>query len=744
MKKYAPILTLTALTLATTLIPAHAAPPTTTPAAPHSAVAETTDRLIITFKPTNKTTQHDILNHTANTSDALPQADVIKESVATDPNTVVITTGKDMNPGDQAKAAQALEQNPSVQSVEPDRLVTATAAAPTAEPYYPRLWAFSPTYLNAPGAWNQGFTGAGQTVGIIDTGYANHPDLAAPVASYDFVSDASLSNDGNGRDGDARDMGNNSTSANSHGPFVQGEITARNNGVGTVGIAYDAQTVIARTLGSYGSGYVSDIADGITWAAGGTVTGVPTNPRPATVINASLAYPSNSCSSIMSRAINYAYSKNIPVVVAAGNDAANSTGYEPANCLGAIVVGASTSWGTMTAYSNWGSMLDVVAPGGTTGNDIFSTIHDGNTWVGNPSYGTKNGTSMAAPYVTGTIALMKQAYPSMRIEQIRSILTNTGNNVGGYAQIDTAAAVRAAKALAPQPAPAYALVPGSGIVAAYSRYGGVAVFGQPTSNEFSLVDGGVGQNFATSNRTIYWSPRTGAYPVWFSGGIGAKYRAGGYENTYGYPIMAETSIPNGAMQKFALADGRRTAFYWSPTAGTHTVWEAGAVGSKFTAAGGTGNWGFPTTDETEFWGGTKQTFIQPATGRQTVAYWSAATGAHMMNQGGDIWNTWANRGGVLGDGFPSTDESSLAGGGAEVKFTNNEKNTQTALVWSASTGTHSFNARGAFFAEWKKNIGKYGYPVTDETGTANGARMVFSNGYVFTWTPWGGTSINKS
>lgn len=119
-------------------------------------------------------------------------------------------------------------------------------------------------------------------------------------------------------------------------------------------------------------------------------------------------------------------------------------------------------------------MLDVVAPGGTTGNDIFSTTNTGFSSIGSPTYGTKNGTSMAAPYVTGTIALMKQANPSLTVEQIRQILTSTGKNLAGYKLVDTGAAVARAAALAP--APQYKLVPGSGIEAAYWRYGGSSVF----------------------------------------------------------------------------------------------------------------------------------------------------------------------------------------------------------------------------------------------------------------------------
>lgn len=731
-------LTLTALALTTfftTLTPATATDtPATDQAIEHltqtgASVAEETNRLIVTLK--DETTNKDVLAHDASAlTDALDDATLVKDQVAGDTSTIVLETDTLLNEQEQKQTIAQLEADPRIESVTPDRLVRAISAAATTEPYYPRLWAFAASQMNAAPAWASGYTGAGQTIGLVDTGYSNHPDLRAPIASWDFVSSTALSNDGNGRDSDARDMGNNNANANWHGTFIYGQLAAQVNNIGVTGIAHGANVNVARAMGLYGWGYETDMADAIVWEAGGTVVGAPTNPAPATVINASFAWPSATCTPAMSKAINYALSKNIPVVVAAGNDGINANGVTPANCYRAIVVGASTSWGTLTAYSNWGSMLDVVAPGGTTGNDIFSTSNTGFSSIGSPTYGTKNGTSMAAPYVTGTIALMKQANPSLTVEQIRQILTSTGKNLAGYKLVDTGAAVARAAALAP--APQYKLVPGLGIEAAYWRYGGRSVFGAPTSNEFTSA-GGVIQNFERG--VLYWSAATGAHPVNFAGGIGARYAAGGFERAYGFPVFAETAITGGAMQKFRTVNGGYTAFYWTPTHHrTHTVWENGAIGGKFTREGGTGTYGFPSEDERAVANGARQTFVLGT--NVTRFFWAPNTGVNLINGRGAINALWEANGGVNRHGFPATNEVAAGGGGVTQLF-RTSTGAETVYTWSPSAGTHTLNGRGAIYWHWRNTgfTSLYGYPTSDETYTGNGVYQVnFSSGKTINWS----------
>lgn len=393
-------------------------------ASSNSTVEEQTDRLIVTFKSEDKNQQEDALDKAEERTDALDGLEVIKDSVAEDKSTIVVKNDEKLDAAEQQDAIQTLKEDPRVESVEPDRLVSPLAAAASNEPMFTLQWALNSSHMDAPEAWDYGVSGAGQTVGIVDTGYSSHPELKAPVAQYDFVSTTDYSLDGDGRDSNASDPGLQGGMTNWHGTFVNGQIAAKVNDYGVTGLAHGAEVVHARALGYKGRGYESDIADAITWAAGGDVSGVPKNTHPATVINASLAYLSPKCEGAVADAMNYAINKNIPVVVAAGNAAADANYYTPANCYRAIVVGATNTSGSLAFYSNYGSMLDVVAPGGDYTNPIYSTTNTGDSSVGAPTFGTKIGTSMAAPYVTATVALMKQLNPQLTLEQIRQALVS--------------------------------------------------------------------------------------------------------------------------------------------------------------------------------------------------------------------------------------------------------------------------------------------------------------------------------
>ena len=556
-----------------------------------AADKEETNRLIVTFKDENKAQQEVALDQAEQKTGKLDGLEVVKESVAEDEGTVVVKSDDFLDKAEQKEAIAALEEDPRIESVEPDRIVHATAAAASSEPMFTLQWALGSSYLNANKAWDMGVSGKGQTVGIVDTGYTVHPDLPTPVAQYDFIGDTSYSLDGDGRDGSALDTSSHNSDANWHGSFVTGQIAAKVNGYGTTGLAYNAATVQARALGIYGDGYISDIADAITWAAGGAVAGVPQNPRPSTVINASLAYPSASCSTPMRKAINYALSKEIPVVVAAGNSGKDANNFEPSNCYRAIVVGATNVSNQLAGYSNYGSMLDVVAPGGDYQGRIYSTVNTGFSSVGSPTYGYKVGTSMAAPYVTSTIALMKEANPSLTVEQIRNTLTGTGTSMAGYRGINPAAAIAAVR-----PAAQFTVRQGSGIESAYVRGGGEGVYGKPTSNEFSIRDGGFAQNFA-KNYTIYWHPTFGANAVNFNGSIGVKFAANKFENGYGFPVTAETALPGGAQQRFKTANGQETAIVWSASTGAHALNAQGAIYKYWSTR--VSSLGYPTADETK-------------------------------------------------------------------------------------------------------------------------------------------------
>lgn len=286
----------------------------------------------------------------------------------------------------------------------------------------PTPWPAGGTGTKAPALW-PATTGAGVTVAVIDSGVRfDHPDLAPNLLpGYDFVSagsDGSLytANDGDGRDADASDPGDWSdgtqcASSNSswHGTHVAGTIAAvANNGVGVVGVAPSAKILPVRALGRCG-GYTSDILSAMVWAAGGTVPGVPTNPNPAKVINMSLGGNSPTCPAPYAQTISTVRSLGATIVVSAGNDAASASLKSPANCAGVVTVGATSDYGDLAAYSNYGAAVDVSAPGGDRSFEnkmILSTVDAGTTTPAGPTYGEMQGTSMATPAVAGTAALL--------------------------------------------------------------------------------------------------------------------------------------------------------------------------------------------------------------------------------------------------------------------------------------------------------------------------------------------------
>ncbi|MCC5083456.1 S8 family peptidase [Xanthomonas campestris] len=342
---------------------------------------------------------------------------------------------------DRAEAETLMRQlaaDPNVQSVEVDQILHATLT-----PNDTRLseqWAFGTTNagLNIRPAWDKA-TGSGTVVAVIDTGITSHADLNANIlAGYDFISSATTARDGNGRDsnpadeGDwyaANECGTGIPAANSswHGTHVAGTVAAvTNNTTGVAGTAYGAKVVPVRVLGKCG-GSLSDIADAIVWASGGTVSGIPANANPAEVINMSLG-GGGSCSTTMQNAINGAVSRGTTVVVAAGNDASNVSGSLPANCANVIAVAATTSAGAKASYSNFGTGIDVSAPGSA----ILSTLNSGTTTPGSASYASYNGTSMASPHVAGVVALVQSVAPTaLTPAAVETLLKNTARALPG-------------------------------------------------------------------------------------------------------------------------------------------------------------------------------------------------------------------------------------------------------------------------------------------------------------------------
>ena len=360
---------------------------------------------------------------------------------------------------DEARALAArLRASGEVESAEPDLLMQVDTISPSSllpnDPGYagsPGQWHYmTPTALNAggadlPAAWDITLGSGNVTVAVLDTGYRPHVDLQAMLPGYDFVSTASMGNDGNGRDADARDpgdyvatneCGSGSVAARSswHGTHVMGTIAAlMNNGLYGTGVAPNVRLLPVRVLGKCG-GYTSDIVDGMRWAAGLDVPGVARNLYPARIINLSLG-SAGSCSAAFQSAINDVNAAGALVVVASGNGGYDSVN-QPANCAGALAVTAHSIDGDNADYANIGAQTLISGPGGgcgtlasgctpglsANGPAVYSLGNSGASAPASDTYALKRGTSMAAPHVSGTIALLLSLNPSMSRTEVISAL----------------------------------------------------------------------------------------------------------------------------------------------------------------------------------------------------------------------------------------------------------------------------------------------------------------------------------
>ncbi|WP_396616087.1 S8 family peptidase [Lysobacter soli] len=373
----------------------------------------------------------------------------------------------------QAEALmRAIASDPNVESVSVDRLMRTTAMPNDPMLATHQMWHYGTGAGGArvTSAWNAGATGAGVVVAVLDTGATHHVDLEQNLLpGYDFITDHEVS----GRATDDRvpggwdlgdftvagqcGAGSTASSSSWHGTHVSGTIAeVTNNGIGGAGVAYDAKVVPVRVLGRCG-GYTSDINDAIVWAAGGHIDGVPDNPNPAEVINMSLG-GSHACDSDTQAAIDKAVSLGATVVVAAGNDNADVAGHSPASCARVVAVGATGYSGQRAGYSNYGSGVDIAAPGGagvegSPNGYIWSTHNTGATVPEGDRYVGMTGTSMATPHVSGIVALMQSvAAMPLTPAQVEGVLVSSArpfptkpDRAIGSGIVDAAAAVDRAK-----------------------------------------------------------------------------------------------------------------------------------------------------------------------------------------------------------------------------------------------------------------------------------------------------------
>ena len=388
-------------------------------------------------------------------------------------NAHVVRMPRRMRRADTHAMAWNLAGHASVLSIEPDGRMF-PQQLPN-DPMFAQQWHYYEAAggINLPAAWDITTGSSGIVIAVVDSGVRPHAELAGRLLpGYDFINDITMANDGSGRDADASDPGDygcNNRSSSWHGTHVAGTLgAASNNSSGVSGVNWVSKVLPVRVVGRCG-GYTSDIIDGLRWAAGMDIPNVPTNPTPARVANLSIGGANNGCSFSFQNAINDVTARGTVVVVAAGNDNADVSAYDPANCNGVIAVAATTRSGGRAGYSNYGSPVAISAPGGGSGAGILSTLNAGLTTPGADAYANFQGTSMATPQVAGVVSLMLSVNPGLTPAQVRQMLQSsartfpggTGSDcntaICGAGIVDAAAAVVAARAalapVAPTPTP---------------------------------------------------------------------------------------------------------------------------------------------------------------------------------------------------------------------------------------------------------------------------------------------------
>ncbi|HWS52828.1 MAG TPA: S8 family peptidase [Pyrinomonadaceae bacterium] len=285
-------------------------------------------------------------------------------------------------------AALALAEDPRVAFVEEDAVVTVGVTQTNA------TWGLDRTDqrdrpLN--GTYIYNWTGSNVRAYVIDTGIR--------TAHAQFGGRAAVSFDA---------FGGNGQDCNGHGTHVAGTI-----GGSTYGIAKSAQLRAVRVLNCSGSGSTSSVVAGVDWVRANHV-------KPA-VANMSLG---GGISSAIDTAVNNAINAGVTFVVAAGNSGANACNFSPARVAAAITVGSTTSTDARSSFSNFGTCVDIFAPG----SSITSAWSTSNT-----ATRTISGTSMASPHVAGVAALYLQANPSASNATVRNAIVNgsTTNRLTG-------------------------------------------------------------------------------------------------------------------------------------------------------------------------------------------------------------------------------------------------------------------------------------------------------------------------
>ncbi|EMG9696073.1 S8 family peptidase [Acinetobacter baumannii] len=289
---------------------------------------------------------------------------------------------------DTAGAAfiEAMKKNLHVLSVESDTIVNIDATTQSNPDWGLDRIDQKALPLNSTYSYLQ--TGSGTTAYIVDTGIlSSHQEFSGRVLSgYTAISD-----------------GNGTTDCNGHGTHVAGTV-----GGTTYGVAKNVNLVPIRILGCDGSGASSNVIAGLNW--------ILKNGKKPAVVNMSLGGEANAS---LDSAVENLFNNGYVMVVAAGNSNTDACSSSPARVSKAITVAATDSTDTRASYSNYGSCVDIFAPG--------SQINS--SWIGsNTATKVLNGTSMATPHVVGVVAEMLQSTPTATPQTISTDLLNQASN----------------------------------------------------------------------------------------------------------------------------------------------------------------------------------------------------------------------------------------------------------------------------------------------------------------------------
>ncbi len=366
---------------------------------------------------------------------------------------------------DTLRVIDALNRDPGIRYAEPN-YIRRPFFVPN-DTHYAKQWHYP--LINLPQAWDITQGNSDVIVAVIDTGIlSGHPDIQGQLSpdGYDFISSNKISQDGDGIDDNPEDVGDNNQGGSSfHGTHVSGTIgAASDNAMGVAGIAFQSTIMPLRALG-VGGGLSSDIMEAMLYAAGlDNDSGTTPNQR-ADIVNMSLGGRSFSRSE--QDIVEQVRSTGVIIIAAAGNEDSSALNY-PAAYEGVVSVSAVGPEKELAPYSNYGTTIDVAAPGGDFSKDInndgygdgvLSTSGDDSSPGGTIQnvYSYAQGTSMASPHVAGVVALMKSIYPELTPDALDILISQgvitedlAGNgptirdNNFGYGLIDAYKAVLAA------------------------------------------------------------------------------------------------------------------------------------------------------------------------------------------------------------------------------------------------------------------------------------------------------------